>query len=403
MTEVTTAQSAGQANDATWGTPYDLQAVRLQSRLIGEVIKRVAPQAESLITPELAAATTKVYLTGCGDSHYAGVAARLAFDLYSGVPTEPLESLEFSRYHCEFAPEGSLVIAISNSGSVSRTIETIARGRKRGLSTIAITGSAESALAKAGERVLIQTVPELVREEQNPFSGGVPYGLGSLGLGNFAASLISLYLLAFRLGELNGRITPAEATDLRERLAALGPVLEATAAANETVAREVADRLWDADAFYFLGGGPNYASALFSAAKLFEQPNLNGVPIELEEWAHEQYFLTRPGVPVFVISPIGRAHDRAMEQIRGARDTGAIVIGICDSEDADMRDAVDVAMPVMGSVPEEFSPLAYVIPQMLVATALHQLRGRPPFTSAFNQDNMMQVNFRQIFHSQIVD
>jgi glucosamine--fructose-6-phosphate aminotransferase (isomerizing) len=224
-----------------------------------------------------------------------------------------------------------------------------------------------------------------------------------LGLGNFAASLISLYLLAFRFGELTGRITAAEAENLRNQLAGLESVLDATAAANEDLAKRVADRFWNADAFYFLGGGPNYASALFSAAKLFEQPHLNGVPIELEEWAHEQYFLTRPGVPVFVIAPAGRAHDRAQEQIRGARDMGATVIGICDSEDEVTRAAVDVVLPVVGSIPEEFSPLAYVIPQMLVATALHQLRGRPPLVAEFSLDKMMQVNFRQIFHSQIVD
>ena len=82
---------------------------------------------------------------------------------------------------------------------------------------------------------------------------------------------------------------------------------------------------------------------------------------------------------------------------------GATVIGICESTDETVRAKVDIVMPVMGPVPEEFSPLAYVIPSMLVATALHQLRGRPPLVSAFSQDKMMQVNFRQIFNSEIVD
>ncbi len=177
--------------------------------------------------------------------------------------------------------------------------------------------------------------------------------------------------------------------------------MDRTAAENERLAKDVAERLWNADAFYILGGGPNYGSALFSAAKLFEQPHLNGVPIELEEWAHEQYFLTRPGVPVFVICPPGRAIDRALEQIRGARDMGATVITISEAGAENVRTASDIFMPVSGSVPEEFSPLAYVVPGMLVATALHQLRGRPPLVSSHDKEKMREVNFRQIFHSNI--
>lgn len=385
----------------TWGTPYELGAVRNQSKLIRPVIERVDPQVRQVISSELAKSTAKVIMTGCGDSHYAGVAARLAFDLHSGVPTEPMESLEFSRYGADFAPSNSLVLGISNSGSVSRTIETLVRSKARGLSAVAITGSADSPLAKAGQHTIIQTVREMAREERSPFAGGVPYGAGSLGLGNFAASLLTLYLIAFRLGEVRGRITEAEGERLRETLIDLETVLDKTAVANEATAKALADRFWNVDAFYILGGGPNYASALFSAAKLFEQPNLNGVPIELEEWAHEQYFLTRPGTPVFVICPPGRAHDRALEQIRGARDMGGTVIGVCEEGDDAVRSVVDHAFLVAGSVAEEFSPLAYVIPQMLFATALHQLRGRPPLVAAFSQEKMMQVNFRQIFHSEI--
>jgi glucosamine--fructose-6-phosphate aminotransferase (isomerizing) len=385
----------------TWGTPYDLDAVRNQSRLIRPVIERVDPQVRKVISTELAKSVDKVVMTGCGDSHYAGVAARLAFDLYSGVPTEPMESLEFSRYGVDFAPPTTLVLGISNSGAVSRTIETLVRSGKRKLHTVAITGSADSALAKAGEQTIIQTVSEMVREERSPFAAGVPYGAGSLGLGNFAASLLTLYLIAFRLGEVRGKITEADGKRLRETLIGYESVLDRTAAANEATAKELADRFWNLDAFYILGGGPNYASALFSAAKLFEQPNLNGVPIELEEWAHEQYFLTRPGTPVFVICPPGRSHDRALEQIRGAKDMGGTVIGVCEEGDDAVRSSVDHALLVAGRVAEEFSPLAYVIPPMLVATALHQLRGRPPLVAAFSQEKMMQVNFRQIFHSEI--
>ncbi len=76
-------------------------------------------------------APSRVYLVGCGDSWYCGMATRLAFEAWAGVPTEAQQALEFSRYYCEYAPTDALVVAISNSGRVSRTVETVMRARAR--------------------------------------------------------------------------------------------------------------------------------------------------------------------------------------------------------------------------------------------------------------------------------
>src|SRR3981081_3424915 len=57
---------------------------------------------------------SRMCLVGCGDSHYAGLATRFAFERWTGVPTEALESLEFSRYAVHSAPPDALVVAVSN-------------------------------------------------------------------------------------------------------------------------------------------------------------------------------------------------------------------------------------------------------------------------------------------------
>lgn len=391
------------SNEQHWGNPYDLEAVARQAALIAEVVRRVKPQVEEIFTDELISGVDRIYITGCGDSHYAGLSARLFFDRYSGVGCEPLESLEFSRYVVDFVDaERSLVIGISNSGSVSRTIETLVRSKKRGAHTVAVTGSEGSPLAEAADSVLLQTVPDMVKEEKSPFSGGIGYGAGSLGLGNYVASLVALYVIAMRVGKLKGALDDDTLQRLESELTAVGDVMDATASANVDLAKILADRFWNLDTFFILGGGPNYGTAQFAAAKLFEQPHLKGIPQELEEWAHEQYFLTRPGTtPMFVIAPQGRAHDRALEQMRGGREMGATIIAVADESDTDAQKAAEIVMPVTSGISEEYSPLAYIIPGMLFATALHQLKGRPPFTQEFSEDKMMQVNFRQIFHSEM--
>src|SRR6185437_2275114 len=78
------------------------------------------------IAARLAAANLEqlehVYLIGCGDSHFAGLATRLAFQRYAGVHVEPVQALEFSRYLVDSLPAHSAVIAVSNSGEVTRTV-----------------------------------------------------------------------------------------------------------------------------------------------------------------------------------------------------------------------------------------------------------------------------------------
>ena len=82
-------------------------------------------------------APPRIFLAGCGDSHYAGLGARLAFE--RGIPPQALPSLELSRCELELAPAGSWAICVSNSGKVVRTVETAANARERSLPTIGVT------------------------------------------------------------------------------------------------------------------------------------------------------------------------------------------------------------------------------------------------------------------------
>ena len=64
---------------------------------------------------------SRVFLTGCGDSWYCAMATCFAFEDWTGIPTEAVEALEFSRYKVKYAPRDSLVISVSNSGAIRRS------------------------------------------------------------------------------------------------------------------------------------------------------------------------------------------------------------------------------------------------------------------------------------------
>jgi glutamine---fructose-6-phosphate transaminase (isomerizing) len=327
---------------------------------------------------------SRVYLVGCGDSHYCGLATRYAFERWTGIPTEALESLEFSRYALDSAPPDALVVAVSNSGRVTRTVECALFARQRGIPSLALTYVPDSRLAQTASMVL-------------PWSyADVGFGPGTL---SYLASLVGLYAVALRLGQLADRVPPARLSERLESIAALGDAIAHTIEACRPVAEELAASIDPSGALSIIGGGPNYGTALFGMAKFIEAAAFNAVGQELEEWAHEQYFCTGPGTHTLVVAAPGASVDRAREQLRAVRDVGGRSVAICDASDTETAAVADAVLPVSGSADELLSPIVNAVPLELLSLAFAQRLGRTML--GFDDKRRQEVNFRQIFDSAI--
>ena len=75
-----------------------------------------------------------LYLTGCGDSAFAGLAATLAFRRHSRLRVHAVHALDLARYDVRYLPPASAVLAISYSGKVGRTIEAALQAAAFGVS-----------------------------------------------------------------------------------------------------------------------------------------------------------------------------------------------------------------------------------------------------------------------------
>ena len=327
---------------------------------------------------------SRIYLVGCGDSHYAGLATRFAFERWSGIPTEALESLEFSRYAVVSAPTDALVIAVSNSGRVARTVECASFASSRGIPTLAVTYDATSRLADASGMVL-----PYVYED-------VGFGPGTL---SYLASLVTLYAVALRLGHLTGVIS--DASEHLDRIAACGEASEATIRDAGASVPALVKQMSLQSQLVIIGGGPNYGTALFGMAKFIESARHPAVGQELEEWAHEQYFCTGPGTFTVAIAPEGRSADRAREQLRAVRDVGGVSVAVCGPDDSATRGVADLVLPAHDTGDELLSPIVTALP--IEMAALEFARGHGLTMLGFDDENRRLVNFRQIFDSVIPD
>ncbi len=320
----------------------------------------------------LSLSARRLYLTGCGDSHHAALGAELAFESIAGLPTEAQTALQFSRYTADFlgqpAPGMNLVIGISVSGEVARTIEAMQNARARGAAVVALTATPGSRVHQAGDTALFTTVAEFPE----------PPGVHTPGIRSYTANQLGLYLSAVRLGEVRGHITTGEADKLRAEIFSMAGAIEDMIKTCEPAVKVLAERWAEAGEFIFVGSGPNYGTALFSAAKVLEASGDSALGQETEEWAHLQYFAKAAETPTIFITPAERDLSRAIEVVTAARTIGRQIALVAPSRAGIFPEGTTLlALP--DSVREVFSPLVTAIFGELFAAYRAEVTGEPYF------------------------
>ena len=329
----------------------------------------------NVLTPLEFLSLRRVYLTGDGDSYQAVRAAEMAFKNIARIPCEPLSAQRFLNYGAEWieswAPNDNLVVGISAGGRTRRVVEALEKAKAHGALTLAITGNGEGPVSQTADRTILVSLPDMGR---------------SPGIRTYNASLMGLLLLAIRIGELKDRYHQLEANAMRQEIGRLAEVMEATIAANHALAKKAAQEFKGAPYAVYLGSGPSYGTALFSAAKIIESANEFAVGQDLEEWALVENLAYPDDTPTFVISPPGRSHWRALGIVERAKSKGRRVTAVVQNDCHEIAKKADYHFPIMGAVREEFSPLVYHIPTTLFAAYLTQALGRKifqPDTPAF--------------------
>ena len=311
-------------------------------------------------------AARRVILTGCGDSHFAGVATAGSFERLAGIPTAAVPSMEASRYllpgQQDVRPRSPLVIGVSVSGEISRTVEALIRARSLGALACAVTGDASSRAGQAADRVIEVKLPP------RSSSGHIP------GTRSFTASLLTLYLTSFHMAEVRDRLSVTQVNELGARLLQdadrIGDVLEVCDPRLRTQAEVWADM----SACVVLGTGPNLATAQFLAAKIIEATGVHATASDLEEWAHLHHFVRDVRQPVIVLAPHGSATTRAVELVELMRRRGRRIL-VVTTDESPLADDRDDVLVVADRLIELTSPFILHAGLSLLAAYLAQTLG----------------------------
>jgi glutamine---fructose-6-phosphate transaminase (isomerizing) len=298
---------------------------------------------------------TRVLLTGCGDSYYAGLASELAFETWTGLPVDVQPSLQGGRYAVPSMTPPAVVFSVSHSGRVSRTIETVVLAKAQGLDTVAVSGNPDGPITREARWILAHRLQ----------TGGQTPGVRS-----YTQAQLFLMLAAIYIGECREILDQTRAVALKEALRGTADVLEASLDETNRLARTLAEEWREVAQFLIIGGGPSYANALFSAAKLVEACGVNAIGQDLEEWAHIQFFLKAPHLPTLLIAPPGRCFDRVLELVGVIQGLSGRSTVIGPRDETALKDQAAHYFELYGRVDEALSPLLTSMPAELLACHL---------------------------------
>jgi len=314
-----------------------------------------------------------IWMSGSGDSLFAAQAVLPGLQRWAGLKGTAISGMEFSRYRVPLLEENDSLWAISNSGSAARTRETVALAKSRGALAVGITGSESGALAAVADTYIYRPVEDL--PSINEVSRGI-----FMNMNEFLVTMYSLYYVGLHIGIAKKSTSQSKVDEILCDCEIAIKSVGKMAANLEPSAKALAAQLVGIENVWIIGAGPSHGTARYCAAKFHEQLPLNGIPEDLEEWAHLQYFLTlswKSRSVVVVLAPAGNSLDRAEELVHGIHDAGGRAIVVCDKTHGDFPEATSEFR--LSADSEFLSPFTYHIPVQLLILHLARQNGCEPY------------------------
>ncbi len=295
-------------------------------------------------------------LTGCGTAWHAALVGEYLFEELIRTPTETEYASEF-RYRNPVIDDGTVVIAVSQSGETADTLAALVEAKQRGALALGVVNVVGSSIARETDAgVFLHVGPEI----------------GVASTKAFTAQVAVLAMIACYLGRRK-HLSPASAIQFITALSQIPKqIAELVERADE--AKLVAERFSGFDNWLYLGRGYNYPVALEGALKLKEISYIHAEGLPAAEMKHGPIALIHEGMPVVVIATAGSQYDRISNNIAQVRARGGSIIAVATEGDREIAKMAEHVLYVPDTI-EPLQPLLTVVPLQLIAYHAAVLRG----------------------------
>ncbi|MHC4625212.1 MAG: glutamine--fructose-6-phosphate transaminase (isomerizing) [Planctomycetota bacterium] len=304
---------------------------------------------------ELARARRFIF-TACGTAFHAGLVGEFLFEQLARIPAETEYASEF-RYRNPIIEDGTVVLAISQSGETLDTMAAVGEAKERGATVLGIVNVVGSSIARATDAgIYLHVGPEIGVASTKAFTGQVTV----------------LTMLAIELGRRR-HISSDEASRCIDALSQMPEKISRVLEQSDHI-KEIASANIERDNWLFLGRGFNYPVALEGALKLKEISYIHAEGLPAAEMKHGPIALIADGMPAVFIATAGPQYDKIMGNIAEVKARGGKIIVVATEGDDSIKEHADhlIAVP---DVPEILQPMLTVVPLQLLAYHAAVLRG----------------------------
>ena len=298
----------------------------------------------------------RIILTGCGTAWHAGLIGEYTFEDLARIPTEVEYASEF-RYRNPIIDDGTVVIAISQSGETADTLAAIREARQKGALTLGIVNTVGSTIARETEAgVYLHAGPEI----------------GVASTKAFTSQLTVLFLMTIFMGR-SRHMAQHQATGIIESLQAVPEQVRHVLKSAGQI-EEIAALYKDRQNWLYLGRGYNFPVALEGALKLKEISYVHAEGLPAAEMKHGPIALITEGMPVVFLANRGLQYEKIMSNIEEVRSRKGVVIAVATEGDDEIGRLADHVIRVP-DVAEPLQPMLNVVPLQLLAYHVAVMRG----------------------------
>ena len=320
---------------------------------------------EMKIADDELASASSINIAACGTSWHAALAGKYMIERLARLPVDVDYASEY-RYRNPIPDRNALGLLITQSGETADTLaaqrEMIALGSK----TVAICNVVDAMVAReAHGAIYTHAGPEI----------------GVASTKAFTAQLTALFLLALKLGQLRGRIDPAQSVQLIEQLGRIPGKIEEILRSRSAQCEQLAASFSTARDFLYLGRGIHFPIALEGALKLKEISYIHAEGYPAGEMKHGPNALIDETLPVVVLvtrdehDPASKLrYEKTLSNIQEVTARSGRVIAVATEGDTTIGNLVEQVIFIPPAI-EMLSPLIEIVPLQLLAYYIAVRRG----------------------------
>ena len=290
-----------------------------------------------------------VQIVACGTSYHAGLVARYWLEELAGISCEVEVASEF-RYRKRVQHEGTLLVAISQSGETADTLAAL-RNATAGefIGSLVIANVDNSSLVRECDLVFLTRA-------------GAEIGVASTKA--FTTQLVALLMLTVALGRRRG-MPEARQQDILTALGNLPEYVQQTLELNGSIQR-LSEAFIPKRHALFLGRGIQYPIAMEGALKLKEISYIHAEAYPAGELKHGPLALVDDDMPVVAVAPNDELLEKLKSNLEEVRSRGGELFVFADRE-AGFTNEPRVQVLPMPHCPEVLKPIVYTVALQLLS------------------------------------